>query len=156
EDLGVITPEVEALRDGLNLPGMKVLQFAWGSADGANSFLPHHHVPNSVVYTGTHDNNTTVGWWNDPNEVNDTIRDFLRRYLGRDIGEIHWEMIRMAEASVANTCVILFQDLLGLGAESRMNLPGRESGNWGYRALPADFDHPSRERLAELTKLYDR
>lgn len=159
EDLGVITPEVERLRDGNGLPGMKVLQFAWGSADGANSFLPHHHVQNSVVYTGTHDNNTTVGWWNDPIEVNDHIRSFFYRYTGRqphEVREIHWEMIRLAESSVANTCVILFQDLLGLGAEARMNLPGRESGNWTYRCKPEDFDHPAHGRLAEMTHLYDR
>ncbi|MCS7071474.1 MAG: 4-alpha-glucanotransferase, partial [Anaerolinea sp.] len=158
EDLGVITPEVEALRDGLGLPGMKVLQFAWGSADGANSFLPHHHIPNSVVYTGTHDNNTTVGWWHDPVEVTPQIRQFMSEYLGRaiDDAQIHLEMIRLAEMSVANTCVILFQDLLGLGADARMNLPGREGGNWGYRMQASDLDHPAWDLLARMTRLYDR
>lgn len=158
EDLGVITPEVEALRDGLSLPGMKVLQFAWGSADGANSFLPHHHIPNSVVYTGTHDNNTTVGWWNDPGEVTPAIRQFMGDYLGRfiDSGNVHIEMMRLAEMSVANTCIILFQDLLGLDTEARMNLPGREGGNWGYRMLESDLDHPAWDLLAQMTTLYDR
>jgi 4-alpha-glucanotransferase len=156
EDLGVITPEVEALRDGAGLPGMKVLQFAWGTADGANSFLPHHHVPNAVVYTGTHDNNTSVGWWLDPGEVNDTIRGFFTAYIGHDVHEVNWELIRLAEMSVCDTCVIPMQDLLGLGAEARMNLPGRQGGNWGWRMLAHQFETPARERLAFYTRLYDR
>lgn len=156
EDLGVITPEVEALRDGAGLPGMKVLQFAWGTADGANTFLPHHHTPNAVVYTGTHDNNTTVGWWNDSGEVNDTMRTFMRDYIGHDIHEINWELIRLAERSVCNTCVILMQDVLGLGAEGRMNMPGRQGGNWSWRMHSHDLENDVRHHLAWLTRLYDR
>lgn len=155
EDLGEITPDVYALRDGFELPGMKVLQFAWGDTSGTNVFLPHNYPLNCIVYTGTHDNNTTVGWWNS-GEVNQGIRDHLGRYVGHFVGEIQWEMIRLAQASVARMCVVPLQDLLALGAEARMNTPGVESGNWAWRFVPAQFDYLPRQRLREMTRFYAR
>jgi 4-alpha-glucanotransferase len=153
EDLGVITPEVEALRDGLGLPGMKILQFAW-EGGVTDPFLPHNHVPNCVVYTGTHDNNTTIGWWHE--EASPDMRQFVNSYFDREVVEINWELIRAAEMSVAHTCVIPLQDILNLDAEFRMNLPGREMGNWTYRCTPDDFDHPGIQRVLHYTKLYGR
>lgn len=153
EDLGVITPEVVALRDSFGLPGMKIMQFAW--AGGVEDpFLPHNHVPNCVVYTGTHDNNTTIGWWHE--EATPEIKEFVNAYFDREVHEINWELMRAAGMSVAHTCVIPMQDILNLGAESRMNLPGREAGNWTWRATPEDFDHPGIDRLVHYTKLYGR
>ncbi len=156
EDLGVITPGVRALRDDFHLPGMKVLQFAWGGRAGENSFLPHNHVPNCIVYTGTHDNNTTIGWWNNPEEVDQTIRHHLGRYNNGWIDEPNWVLIRLAEMSVANTCVIPMQDILGLGEESRMNTPGKSSGNWTWRVTVELLDGAPKARLTEITKLYGR
>ncbi len=155
EDLGLITPGVIELRDGLGLPGMKILQFAFGGSGGENSFLPHNYTPNCVVYTGTHDNNTTVGWWNS-GEATEDIRNFLPEYMGRKVDEIQWDLIRLAMASVAHTAVTPLQDILGFGADTRMNTPGRESGNWGWRFTGEWLNHPSRERLAYLTRLYGR
>jgi 4-alpha-glucanotransferase len=155
EDLGLITEGVIALRDGLGLPGMKILQFAFGGAGGENSFLPHNYTPNCVVYTGTHDNNTTLGWWMS-GEADDDIRSYLPQYMGRDVQEIHWDLTRMGMASVAHTFVVPMQDVLGFGADTRMNTPGRESGNWGWRFTAEWLNHPAHERLAYLTKLYGR
>src|SRR5690606_2210693 len=135
EDLGVITPPVRALRDDFGLPGMKVLQFAWGGRGGENSFLPHNHVENCIVYTGTHDNNTTVGWWNSPEEADQQVKHHLGSYINYIVDEPHWALIRLALSSVANTCVFPMQDLLGLGAEARMNTPGQPAGNWTWRLL---------------------
>lgn len=156
EDLGVITPEVIALRDDLSLPGMKVLQFAWGGSGSENSFLPHNHVPNCVVYTGTHDNNTTVGWWLDPSETDDSVRNFMQQYLDRPIHEVNWEMIRVGQMSVAHTCVAPMQDILNLGADARMNTPGKPGDNWQWRMSEDDFHHGGKDRLAYLTHLYAR
>ena len=155
EDLGEITPDVYALRDGFNLPGMKVLQFAWGDQRGINVFLPHNYIPNCIVYTGTHDNNTTVGWWNS-SEASSAIKDHVGRYVGHWINDIHWELIRMALASVARMCVVPAQDLLGLGAEARMNTPSVEGGNWAWRLTEAQFNGLPRERLRDLTRFYAR
>lgn len=154
EDLGVITAGVEALRDDFGLPGMKVLQFAW--SDPTNPFLPHNHIPNAVVYSGTHDNNTSVGWWN--TEVDYTTKQFMFDYLDRaEIYEINWALIRLGMASVGHTFVATMQDILGLGAEGRMNTPGLESGNWTWRMTAADFANAGvRDRLAHLTYLYRR
>jgi 4-alpha-glucanotransferase len=153
EDLGVVTPEMEALRDGFDLPGMKVLQFAF-SGDNTDLFLPHNMVQNCVVYTGTHDNDTTRGWY----EVSSTEkeRDYARRYLGRDGKDIVWDFIRMAFASVANTAVVPLQDVFNLGTEARMNLPGRPAGNWGWRFQSGQLTPQLRDRLKELTWLYWR
>ncbi len=154
EDLGVITPEVEALRDGFGLPGMKVLQFAWGDMMGAEPFLPHNYVPNCVVYSGTHDNNTTVGWYNE--EATPAMKHHLNVYLDREADDIQWELIRLGEASTARLFVTPLQDVLGLDSYARMNLPGREGGNWSWRAVPADFEHDGINRLQHYTKLYGR
>lgn len=155
EDLGVITPGVEALRDQFGLPGMKVLQFAWGDVNGVNVFLPHNYTPNCMVYTGTHDNNTTVGWWNG-NEATQTIKEHVGRYVGHYVTEINWEMIRLAMGSVARMCVLPLQDLLGLGSEARMNTPSVESGNWAWRMTEDQFNWLPRERLRDLTHFYAR
>jgi 4-alpha-glucanotransferase len=154
EDLGVITPEVEALRDDFGLPGMKVLQFAWGDFTGAEPFLPHNHVPNCVVYSGTHDNNTSVGWFQE--EATPDMKRHLNTYLDREVREIQWELIRLGEMSVARWFVTPLQDVLGLDSSARMNLPGREGGNWSWRALPADFEHDGILRLQHFTNLYGR
>jgi 4-alpha-glucanotransferase len=154
EDLGVITPEVEALRDDFGLPGMKVLQFAWGDFTGAEPFLPHNHVPNCVVYSGTHDNNTSVGWFQE--EATPDMKRHLNTYLDREVRDIQWELIRLGEMSVARWFVTPLQDVLGLDSSARMNLPGREGGNWSWRALPADFEHDGILRLQHFTKLYGR
>jgi len=156
EDLGVITEGVIELRDGLGLPGMNILQFAFGGSGGENRFLPHHHVQNSVVYSGTHDNNTTLGWWMDPKEVSPDIREYLKAYVGHEVQEPHWELIRMGMASVAHTFVAPMQDILGFGADTRMNTPGKESGNWGWRFTADWLQHPNHQKLAWLTKVFDR
>lgn len=129
EDLGLITPEVVALRDRYQFPGMKVLQFAF--SDGPeNPFLPHHYHENCVVYTGTHDNDTTIGWFKTttPGE-----RTFLRNYVVTDGQEVHWDLIRLALRSVAAMAIFPFQDILGLDTQDRMNLPATTAGNWEWR-----------------------
>lgn len=153
EDLGEITPDVVALRDAFNLPGMKVLVFAFGSGP-ENPFLPHHYTPNCVVYTGTHDNDTVVGWWHE--RATAFERDFCLRYLGSNGAEIAWDLVRLAWASVAQLAIAPMQDLLGLGNEARMNYPGRQEGNWAWR-MTEDALHPAlRDRLRELNYLYQR
>ncbi|MBE9117567.1 4-alpha-glucanotransferase [Lusitaniella coriacea LEGE 07157] len=154
EDLGVITPEVEALRDRFKLPGMKILHFAFDS-DRANPFLPFNFTHrNCVVYTGTHDNNTTVGWFNARSpEDQQRVVD----YLGCICPEgIHWSLIRLALSSVANCSIYPLQDLLGLGEEARMNLPGKAEGNWEWRYRFEELTPELRERLKYLTYLYGR
>ena len=129
EDLGIITPDVTALREACGFPGMRVLQFAFGE-DARNVYLPHHCTPASVIYTGTHDNDTTRGWWHSatPHE-----RSFAASYLAADAGDIHWAMIRAACNSVADTAVFPLQDVLGLDGAHRMNRPGSPVGNWAWR-----------------------
>ncbi len=129
EDLGVITPDVVALRDGCGFPGMRILQFAFGD-DALNPYLPHHHTPSSVVYTGTHDNDTSRGWWG---TLAAPERDYAGTYLATNAHDVHWAMIRAACNSVANTCIVPMQDVLGLDGRHRMNLPGTPTGNWGWR-----------------------
>jgi 4-alpha-glucanotransferase len=152
EDLGVITPDVEALRDGLGLPGMKVLQFAWTAPD--NEFLPHDHDRHVVLYTGTHDNDTTLGWWNE--RATDGERGFFSEYLDREVHEPHWELVRVAMASPADTCIVPMQDVLGLGREGRMNQPGEGVGNWAWRLPAGALLDRAGDRLARLTWLYRR
>jgi len=163
ENLGLITPEVEALRQKLGFPGMAVLHFAFGSCRADSEFLPHNYSRNLLVYTGTHDNDTTVGWWNNAG-VDDTRRpdeiqrehDFVRRYLGVDGTEIHWALIRAVLASVANLAVVPLQDIMGLGSEARMNLPARASGNWQWRYTPSMLTEAMEAKLREMTILYGR
>jgi 4-alpha-glucanotransferase len=152
EDLGVITPDVEELRDTFDFPGMKILQFAFGG-ERNSSFLPHTFHPNCVVYTGTHDNETTIGWYLNASPAE---QDYVRRYLSRDGRDIAWDLTRLAHMSVADTAVIPLQDLFSLGNEARMNLPGRASGNWQWRyTSPMLTDHIA-NRLREMTELYGR
>ena len=149
EDLGVITPQVEALRDGLGLPGMKVLQFAWSGPD--NLFLPHEYVRNCVVYSGTHDNDPTLGWWNHLATAGE--KDLVAQYLGYEPQEPHWAMIRLGMLSVAHTFIATMQDVLGLGRQARMNLPGEGSGNWNWRMPESAYTDPAGQKLARLTYL---
>ncbi len=153
EDLGIITPEVEALRDQFELPGMKILQFAFGSGS-ENPYLPHNCVPNSVIYTGTHDNDTTLGWYKN---CDSTVREIADDYLGCRAGDdMPWPLIQAALASVARLAVLPMQDLLALDSRHRMNIPGTSEGNWqwGFKwsQLPADLV----ERLRHLNSLYGR
>ncbi len=152
EDLGVITAEVEALRDRFAFPGMKVLQFAFGGGNDA-AFLPHTYARNCVVYTGTHDNDTTEGWWATAPERE---REHLARYLGHDVTGPSWALIRLGMASVADTFLAPAQDLLSLGTGSRMNFPGRPAGNWTWRLADGALDAPTAARLRELTELFGR
>lgn len=164
EDLGLITEEVDALREQFNLPGMRILQFAFGTDAQADKFKPYSFKPNTVVYTGTHDNDTTIGWFSSEDagastrnqaEMNEE-REFVLKYLGSNGAEIHWDFIRLALASVANTAIIPLQDVLGLGSEARMNTPARESGNWGWRFHATQLTPEIRARLAELAEIYGR
>ncbi len=154
EDLGVITPPVEDLRDSFDFPGMKVLQFAFDDTS-ANNFLPHKHVANAVVYTGTHDNQTTVSWFESRSE---TVQKFVLDYLGStDAAYIHWQMIRLAMSSVANTVLIPMQDILGLDDEvGRMNTPGKAEGNWSWRFKDSEINAQIAHSLKHWTELYER
>lgn len=163
EDLGFITPEVDKLRDQFGFPGMRILQFAFGTDPQADAFKPYNYQPNSVVYTGTHDNDTAVGWFHagvgDSTRTQDEVdeeRAFVLKYLNSDGSEIHWDFIRVALASVANTAIIPLQDVLGCGGEARMNVPARESGNWGWRYQAEQLPPVLRTRLKELTNVYGR
>jgi 4-alpha-glucanotransferase len=152
EDLGEITPDVLDFRDRLGLPGMKILQFAFAKG-GRDPFLPHRYPRNCVVYTGTHDNDTARGWYATAPEEQ---RDFARRYLGRDGSDFTWDLIRAAFASVADTAIVPLQDVLDLGADARMNLPGRAAGNWTWRVRDDAFGARERARLRDLATLYAR
>lgn len=154
EDLGVITPEVEALRLQFGFPGMKILQFAFGG-DAHNPYLPHNYADSRyVVYTGTHDNDTLCGWFRSAGpETQASVLHYLDRSQADDL---HWQLIRLGFSSVAALAVIPLQDVLGLGSEGRMNLPGQPLGNWRWRYLPDALRPELGARLAELTTLYGR
>jgi 4-alpha-glucanotransferase len=152
EDLGVITPEVEALRLKYGLPGMRVLQFAFGDKP-TNPYLPHNFDANTVVYTGTHDNDTSRGWYA---SIGERERDHLRRYLARDGSDVAWDLIRAAWASVADYAMVPAQDLLNLASEARMNTPGRQADNWSWRLQPGQVHPGVLDRLTDLTELYGR
>ncbi|MCS7061148.1 MAG: 4-alpha-glucanotransferase [Anaerolineae bacterium] len=152
EDLGVITPEVEALRDTFGFPGMRVLQFAF-VADTKSAYLPHNYIRNCVAYSGTHDNNTTVGWFN---SLDERTRKQVLSYTGTDGRQIHWALARLLMMSVADTIVLTMQDVLGLGEEARMNLPGRPDGNWQWRLLPGQLTDELAGRLREMAVAYGR
>jgi 4-alpha-glucanotransferase len=155
EDLGLITPDVTALRDEFHLPGMRVLQFAFDGSPN-NPYLPENYVPNSVVYTGTHDNNTTRGWFE---ELPDDQRQNVRRYLkrpGGDGGDVSIDLLRLAWSSSASLAMTPLQDLLALGAEARMNVPGRAEGNWRWRVTEEMLSSPAFQWLSDLTKTSHR
>jgi 4-alpha-glucanotransferase len=153
EDLGEITPDVIALRNQFGLPGMKILQFAF-STDASDKFLPHNYERPFIVYTGTHDNDTTWGWYRQ--SATDHERDHFRRYLRTDGRDAAWSLIEVAFRSVAATAIVPLQDLLNLGSEARMNLPGRADGNWNWRFLPGQVDAALAARLLETTTIYGR
>jgi len=152
EDLGVITPDVEALRDRFAFPGMKILQFAFGS-DPGNPYLPHNHVCNSVVYTGTHDNDTTAGWFS---ALSAREKKTVLRYLASTGDDIVWDLNRTVIASVADTAILPLQDILGLPSDSRMNLPGTAGGNWCWRFRAGELTGKLAKKLREMTELYGR
>lgn len=153
EDLGMITPQVNALRDRLGIPGMKVLQFGFGDS-GAHIYLPHNFLPNCVVYTGTHDNDTTAGWWKSLPDKDE--KRYAEAYIGEAKDGVHWAFIRVAFASVARLAIVPLQDVLGLGSDSRMNTPSLYDGNWGWRFTPGALTGDLAEKLATLTVASDR
>jgi 4-alpha-glucanotransferase len=157
EDLGMITPEVEVLRLALDLPGMKVIQFGF-SNKGAHIHLPHRFNPANVAYTGTHDNNTTQGWWE---TIESVERTAVETYVGavpteNGVARPVWPLIRATEASVAQISVVPAQDLLELGAEARMNTPSVAAGNWSWRAPESCWTPELTARLAALVEITDR
>ncbi len=152
EDLGIITDDVIKLRDDFNLPGMKVLHFAFGDT-ARNPYLPHNHDPNFVVYTGTHDNNTTIGWFDD---IGHGERERVQCYLGRDGSDIAWDLIRLALMSVAALSIFPLQDVLRLGSEARMNTPGTSVGNWEWRLRSKTLTPGLASGLRMLTAAYGR
>lgn len=152
EDLGVITPDVVSLRETLGFPGMKVLQFAFEN-DPANVYLPHNYDPHAVVYSATHDNQTTVGWFASRGEHE---RQAIQSYLGRSGADIAWDLIRLALASVANTAIVPMQDVLRLGDEARMNVPGQPHGNWSWRMRWDQMDAGLADGLRHMTEMYGR
>jgi len=168
EDLGAVTPEVTALRDAFGLPGIRILQFAFGSDPQAPTFKPHNYPRNAVAYTGTHDNDTAEGWYRSPGgggspqsaQQAEWERGFASRYLGMDACRsddgIHWHMIRALMVSVANHVIVPLQDVLGLGSEARMNVPGTSTGNWEWRFKEGALEDDLAARMEELATLYDR
>ncbi|MDF2691938.1 MAG: 4-alpha-glucanotransferase [Labilithrix sp.] len=168
EDLGAVTASVTRLRRELGLPGIRLVQFAFGTDPQGPSFLPHNHDKNAVVYTGTHDNDTSVGWFTDPGGTPTSSRTRIEAdqerhralaYMGRDHGEAvdpSLEMMRLAMASVARTCIVPMQDVLGLGTEARMNRPGIAEGNWRWRVDAHSLDDRAESRLRDLARTYGR
>ena len=159
EDLGVITPDVENLRDSFGFPGMKILQYAFGG-DAKNHDLPHNYINNCVAYTGTHDNETTVGWFNsgagrDKAQLKPEHEHCLK-YLNSNGAEIHWDFTRAVWSSVADTAIVPMQDLLGLDNKARLNLPGSSDGNWNWQSREIDFTDELADRLKILTEIYGR
>jgi 4-alpha-glucanotransferase len=164
ENLGVITPEVEAIRREFGFPGMAILQFAFGNDPQAPTFKPHNYVRDVVAYTGTHDNDTVVGWWTssgsgDSTRTSEDVEKehaYARSYLGFKDDPVHWVLIRGIQSSVANTTIAPMQDILGLGSEARMNLPGTQSGNWKWRMKSGAATNEIATRLKEMATIYDR
>jgi 4-alpha-glucanotransferase len=164
ENLGVITSEVEALRQQFGFPGMAILQFAFGTDPQAPDFKPHNYSHHLVAYTGTHDNDTVVGWWTSSVGADSTRTlsdvekemEYARRYLNTDGCEINWVMIRTLMASVADTALFPLQDVLGVGSEGRMNLPGSSSGNWHWRFRPEALTPAISARVKQLAEIYER
>lgn len=156
EDLGDITQDVRELRDRFGFPGMKILQYAFGG-DAANEFLPHNFTQNTVVYTGTHDNETAVGWWlSRSGNAFAKERRYCRHYVGTDMREPNWALIRAAISSVADIAIVPMQDALGLGNEARMNTPATDSGNWTWRMKEKALTPYIARRLRDLAATYGR
>ena len=160
EDLGTITPDVHALRDEFGFPGMRVLQFAFGG-DPHDTHLPHEFTRNSVAYTGTHDNDTVVGWFRqrsreDAPDGERRERALCLKYLGADGAEINWDFIRAAQMSVADLAVAQLQDVLGLSSEARMNTPASAEGNWGWRYAEGALTDELAARLRDAATIYGR
>jgi 4-alpha-glucanotransferase len=158
EDLGSVTREVTDLRDEFGFPGMRVLQFGFDSDSGASEHLPHHYPERCVAYTGTHDNDTVVGWYTGLRRRRATRKqlEYVHRYLNTDGSEIHWDFIRQLLSSPADMAMIPLQDVLGLGNEARMNLPGTSRGNWEWRFTEGALDKKTCDRLRLLTRTYGR
>jgi 4-alpha-glucanotransferase len=156
EDLGLVTPEVRALCERFGLPGMRVLQFAFG--EGADQYLPHRYPQNCAVYTGTHDNDTVIGWFEGLAASPSGQRERRRvlDYLGSSGRQLHWDLIRVASMSVADLALFPLQDLLGLGSRARMNVPGTVAGNWTWRFSEDDLTPDVAERMAKFSALYGR
>lgn len=163
ENLGVITPEVEALREQFNFPGMAILQFAFGKDDQARSFKPHNYVHNLVAYSGTHDNDTVMGWWK--SQGGDSTRSaedigeekaHARDYLATDGSQMNWTIIRALMASVAETVLFPAQDVLGLGREARMNTPAVANGNWRWRMRPGALTQELARRMRAMAEIFER
>jgi 4-alpha-glucanotransferase len=153
EDLGEITPDVVALRKELGIPGMAILHFAF-SPEPRSTFIPYALDRNMVIYTGTHDNNTTVGWYLE--DASDEEKDLVRRYAGSSGQDVHWDLIRLALASVADTAIVPHQDLAGLGADCRMNTPATGEGNWRFRISPQMLGEDIQVRLWDMVEAYGR
>ena len=164
EDLGVITPDVEELRDEFHLPGMRVIQFGFDADPGAEKHLPHRYIPHCLAYTGTHDNDTSYGWYHATGATTTQPEGgggggpfiYALRYTNTKPNEIHWGLIRVVSASVADTVIFPMQDILGLDSRARMNFPGKAEGNWLWRYRKEQLDREVRDRLADLTALYGR
>jgi 4-alpha-glucanotransferase len=156
EDLGVITDDVRELMKKYELPGMRILLFAFGDKLPKNSYAPHNHIQDCVVYTGTHDNNTTRGWYLE--ETSNEDRQRIKEYLGKNISEedIHWDFIHLAMMSVANTVIFPVQDILGLDSQHRMNRPATLNGNWKWRLRSGEISDTLIQRLKSLTTLFNR
>lgn len=156
EDLGLITPDVREVIERFGFPGMRLLLFAFDDTLPRNPYAPHNHVRNCVVYTGTHDNNTVKGWFS--TETSDEDRTRLFAYLGREAPyeALHWALIRLAYSSVANLVLIPMQDILGLGGETRMNLPATSDGNWGWRLQAEQITPEVTDRLRQMVHLFGR
>jgi 4-alpha-glucanotransferase len=156
EDLGIITEDVKETMKRFGFPGMKVLLFAFGEDNPKHPYLPHNFTPRCVAYTGTHDNNTTRGWFE--NEATSEDKQRLFKYLEHEVSadEINWELIHLAMESVANTVIFPLQDVLGLGKDARMNFPGKLNGNWEWRLLPEQITASLAHKLSEATKTYGR
>jgi len=152
EDLGIITPEVDALRRGYRIPGMKILQFAFGG-DPDNPYLPHNHSRNSVVYTGTHDNDTTLGWYLN---LDEQTRHYVDEFLGRSREQMPWPLIRCALASRSMLAILPMQDILALDGSHRMNTPGTAAGNWNWRFSWEQISKRLVSRLYRCTRMYGR
>jgi len=156
EDLGVITQDVWEVMNHFGFPGMKVLLFAFGDGLPTNPYAPHNHLKNCVVYTGTHDNNTVRGWFENEASAEDKRR--LSQYLGREVSaeNVHLELMRLAMMSVANTAIIPMQDILGLAGEARMNRPSKKAGNWRWRLMQDQLTDRMKNQIREMTEIYGR